>query len=83
MVCGMCSEGGINKVLSGKAYNNCWRVHEILGEAIHRLFHKAYVKLHASLDKSLKASVKEMLDFETVQTSEDITKPILKWGLND
>ena len=40
----MCSVGGIKPVLlSGKSYNMCWRIHEVVAEAISRLFQEQYV----------------------------------------
>ena len=35
--------GGIKPVLSGKSYNMCWRVHEVVAEVISRLFQEQYV----------------------------------------
>ena len=45
---GMCSDGSIKKILSGKAYNSCWRIHEILAEAVNRLFENAFYQLKFS-----------------------------------
>ena len=39
----MCSVGRIKPVLSGKSYNMCWRIHEVVAEAISRLFQEQYV----------------------------------------
>ena len=40
---GLCSAGAISKVLSGKAYNSCWRIHDVFAEALNRLLEKKYV----------------------------------------
>ena len=34
----MCSVGGIKRVLSGKSYNMYWKIHQVVAEAISRLF---------------------------------------------
>ena len=39
----MCSVGEIKSVLSGKSYNMCCRIHEVVAEAISRLFQAQYV----------------------------------------
>ena len=39
----MCSVGGIKPVLLGKSYNMCWRIHEVVAEAISRFFQEQYV----------------------------------------
>ena len=39
----MCLVGGIKPVLSGKSYNMCWRIREVVAEAISRLFQEQYV----------------------------------------
>ena len=41
----MCSVGRIKPVLSGKSYNMCWIIHEVVAEAISRLFQEQYVAL--------------------------------------
>ena len=38
----MCSVGRIKLVLS---YNMCWRIHEVVAEAVSRLFQEQYVAL--------------------------------------
>ena len=35
---GLCSSGCISRVMSGKHYNRCFRVHETLAEALERRF---------------------------------------------
>ena len=39
----ICSVGGIKLVLSGKSYNMHCRIHEVVAEAISRLFQEYYV----------------------------------------
>ena len=39
----MCSVGGIKPVLPGKSHNMCQRIHEVVAEAISRLFQEQYV----------------------------------------
>ena len=53
---GMCSDGSIKKILSGKAYNSCWRIHEIFAEAVNRQFKNAVNQpgLSKNLEKKLK-----------------------------
>ena len=55
---GMCSEGAIKKVLSGKAYNSCWIIHEIVAEAINRLFEKAHINLSPSNKNTLEKNIR-------------------------
>ena len=39
----MCSVGGIKPVLSRKSHNMCLRIHEVVPEAISRLFKEQFV----------------------------------------
>ena len=59
---GMCSDGCIKKILSGKAYNSCWRVHEVFAEAINRLFQDAFCQsnLSESLEEKIRISTDEI-----------------------
>ena len=41
---GMCTDGSLKGVISGKSYNKCWNVHEVVSEAIDRLFCDAYMQ---------------------------------------
>ena len=41
----MYSVGRIKPVLSGKSYSMCWRIHEVVAEAVSRLFQEQYVAL--------------------------------------
>ena len=67
---GMCSDGSIKKILSGKAYNSCWKIHEIVAEVVDRLFQKAmnYQCLSKTLENQLK-TVTENYD-STLESSE-------------
>ena len=58
----MCSAGAISKVLSGKAYNSCWRIHEVFAEALNRLFEKRYVLRSLPNKSRLEQVVKENLN---------------------
>ena len=40
---GLCTSGSINMLLSGKHYNRCWYVHEIINDALERLFIRQYL----------------------------------------
>ena len=74
---GMCSDGSIKKILSGKAYNSCWRVHEIFSEAINRLFEDAYCK--RSLSETLMGKERNLT--ENTNLILDITE--FKMYIND
>ena len=41
---GLCRSGSINTPLSGKHYNRCWYVHEIINDALERLFIRQYLQ---------------------------------------
>ena len=41
---GLCMSGSINTLLSGKHYNRCWYVHEIINDALERLFIRQYLQ---------------------------------------
>ena len=58
----MCSAGAISKVLSGKAYNSCWRTHEVFAEALNGLFEKRYVLRSLQNKSKLEQVVKENLN---------------------
>ena len=69
---GMCSEGAIKKVLSGKAYNSCWRIYEIVAEAINRLFEKANINLSPSNKNTLEKKIRnEEEDHESKLNSKE------------
>ena len=74
---GMCSDGSVKKILSGKAYNSCWRVHEIFSEAINRLFEDAYCK--RSLSETLMGKERNLT--ENTNLILDITE--FKMYIND
>ena len=40
---GICSSGNLSKVLSGKHYNRCWKIHEAFAEALERIFIETYI----------------------------------------
>ena len=41
---GLCRSGSINTPLSGKHYNRCWYVHEIINDALERPFIRQYLQ---------------------------------------
>ena len=73
---GLCPPGSINALLSGKHYNKFWWVHEILSDALERLFIIQYLPEHEeTLHKmGLLKNVTEIIecssnDQEVAQTS--------------
>ena len=76
---GLCSDGSVKKILSGKAYNSCWRIHEVLAEAINRLFEDAMSELNVS--KALKERLKTSIDdHEAVLRSEEFKAYTTKYS---
>ena len=63
----MCSVGGIKPVLPGKSYNMCWRIHEVVAEAISRWFQEQYVAPFIS-EKLIKQSKS---DHTTLKNSKE------------
>ena len=64
-----CSVGGIKPILPGKSYNMCWRIHEVVAEAVSRLFKEQYVALFISeklveQSKSDDTTLKNSKEFE-------------------
>ena len=41
---GLCTPSSINTLLSGKHYSRCWYVHEIINDALERLFIRQYLQ---------------------------------------
>ena len=58
----MCSVGGIKSFFSEKSYNTCWRIHEVVPEAISRLFREQYVVLFISENRT--QTLKNSKEFE-------------------
>ena len=63
----MCSVGGIKPVLSRKPYNMCWIIHEVVAEAISRLFQEQY----AAPLISEKLAEQSKLDHSTLKNSKE------------
>ena len=49
----LCTPGSINTLLSGKHYSKCWYVHEIINDALERLFIRQYLQEYKQLINNL------------------------------
>ena len=70
----MCTSGSVNGVLSGKHYNNAWKIHECFAEAIDRQFRAKYVEVPQSLCIKLKLNEK----IESTETNKIINSDEMK-----
>ena len=76
---GLCTSGSINTLLSGKHYNRCWCVHEIISDALERLFIKQYLQDNEELIRNIQ-NLKGMDDIkETIFNSDVFTFLIEKY----
>lgn len=70
--------GSIEKLLSGKHYNRCWWVHEILHDALERLFLKRFLQHSEDEIRKLQEN-SEPKDIKESLRCEEVRKLIIKY----
>ena len=73
----MCSLGGIKPVLLAKSYIMCWRIHEVVAEAISRLFQEQYVAPFIS-EKLIEQSKSNHTTLKNSKEFKNIMRNMLK-----